>query len=65
LINERDDEVREVAISTIEKSVKYHKPPGSKTKKKITGKDIVKELIVNHDFNNYISSAVYIISTLR
>lgn len=44
LRREKDEEVKQKAISTIEKSLKYHRPPGSKTEKKITGKDMVQIL---------------------
>ena len=45
LIREQDKEIREAAISTVEKTLNYHKPPGSKTKKKLTARN-VKEVIV-------------------
>lgn len=45
LMREPDEEVREEAISTIAKSLNYHRPPGSKKEvKKPTAKD-VKEVI--------------------
>ena len=45
LIRERDNQIRQEAISTIEKALNYHNPPSSLTKKKITEKDTTNAII--------------------
>ena len=45
LIREQNEQIRQEAISTIEKALNYHNPPGSLTKKKITEKDTINAII--------------------
>ena len=44
LIEEKDEEIKQKAISTLGKSLNYHRPPGSQTEKKITAKNVVEVL---------------------